>query len=394
MSTPDLSLDTARALILYAQGLLQPHREPAVKDDVLAAIDRIALLQIDTINVVARAPYMALFSRLGAYTPAWLDELLAEGRIFEYWAHAACFIPIEQYPYHRRLMLENARFHHYRAWYDDHKTDADIILKHVQEHGAVRSADFERKDGKRGTWWDWKIEKDALENWFAAGELMIARREKFQRVYDLRERVYPAWSDDRAASLDETIRYFTLRSVQALGVAQPGWVADYYRLPKAQVSQAIRELLAAGEIVEINVEGWPEPALITGTAKKLLIENPAALVPTHTTLLAPFDALIWDRKRAKVLFDFDFSIECYLPAAKRKYGYYLLPVLHRGRLVARLDAKAHRKEGIFEVKSFYWEPGLKVEDEMLSTVRAAIQRCADWHGTPTLLLPDSFASAA
>ena len=375
--------------MLQAQGLLHPLNVKASKAEVLAAVEQMGILQIDTINVVARSPYLSLFSRLGSYSPAWLEELLAEGKLFEYWAHAACFIPIKEYPYHRRMMLEKLRYHHYQAWYLEHKADSDSVLKHFQEHGAARSADFERKDGKKGTWWDWKIEKDALEHWFAAGELMIVRRDKFQRVYDLRERVYPGWKDEQAPSLEETLEYFALKTIHALGVAQPGWVADYYRLTKTQAAQTIKSLLAKGKIAEVTVAGWPEPALISNVANELVSGNLAAIVPTHTTLLSPFDALIWDRKRTQALFNFDFSIECYLPAAKRKYGYYLLPVLYRGALVARLDAKAHRKEGIFEIKSFFWEPDTAVNSEMVEEIRSAIQHCALWHQTPQARYPDS-----
>jgi uncharacterized protein YcaQ len=389
MSTPEISLQTARVLMLQAQGLLQPPTAPACKADLLAAIDRCGVLQIDTINVVARAPYMSIWSRLGNYDAVWLDELLAEGRLFEYWAHAACFIPMDQYRYHRRLMLDRLRYHRYHEWYLEHQADTDAILKHVQEHGSVRSADFERKDGKKGTWWDWKIEKDALEYWLAAGELMVLRREKFQRVYDLRERVQPDWQDADTASLDEAMRFFTLKSIQAMGIAHPDWVADYYRISKAHAKKAAAELLAQGAVSEINVEGWAAPALISPESLALLDHAPTDLKPTCTTLLSPFDSLIWDRKRTRQMFNYDFSIECYLPAPKRKYGYYLLSVLYRGELVARLDVKAHRKEGFFEVKSLYWEAGVTVTEEMRSEVIAAVQRCANWHKTPELHLPVS-----
>lgn len=392
MSVAKISIETARALTLEAQGLLHPYTGQSGKMDVLKMIEKIGILQIDTINVVARSPYLTLWSRLGEYSVVWVDDLLAEGYLFEYWAHAACFIPIEQYPYHRRMMLEQMRHHHYQAWYHEHQADADAIRSHVLEHGAVRSADFERKDGKKGSWWDWKIEKDALEYWLAAGEMMVARRDKFQRVYDLRERVLSHWSDDQVPALEETIRIFVLRSVQALGVAQNSWVADYYRLPKAAVVRAIQALLQEETLAEIEVEGWPEPGLITAETKNRIDSGLTMMQPSLTTLLSPFDSLIWDRKRAHQLFDYDFSIECYLPAHKRKYGYYLLTVLYRGALVARLDAKAHRKEGVFEVKSFYWEPQVTVSEEMVAEIRAAIQRCADWHRTPEVKLPALFAA--
>jgi uncharacterized protein YcaQ len=219
--------------------------------------------------------------------------------------------------------------------------------------------------------------------------MMVLRRDKFQRVYDLRERVLPNWDDTQVPTLEECILYFTLKSVQALGIARPDWVADFYRLPKASVARAIKTLLSEGKLCEISVEGWPEPALIPAETVEWLAEGSVDLTPTFTTLLTPFDTLIWDRKRARQMFNYDFSIECYLPAPKRKYGYYLLSVLHRGRLVARLDAKAHRQAGIFEVKSFYWEADVQPNTEMLAEIRSSVQSCADWHHTPQVKYPDS-----
>jgi uncharacterized protein len=384
MSIPTLSHETARNLVLQAQGLNHLPAKAARKDSVAAAIRALGLLQIDTINVVARAPYFMLFSRLGSYNPAWLEESLAEKTIFEYWAHAASFLPGEDYPYHRRMMIEKLRHPNYYIWYGKNKAECNKLLVHVRANGAVRSADFERQDGKRGTWWDWKFEKDALEFWFCAGELMIARRDKFQRVYDLRERVLPDWKDSDTPSLDETMRHFVRESVRALGIARRDWVADYFRLARKPVNEMLTKLLEDGVLTEVAVETWPEPAVMLSADLPLLKDRQKKLIPTLTTLLSPFDSLIFDRKRTKQLFDFDFTIECYLPPAKRKYGYFLVPVLHRGRLVGRADVKAHRKEGIFEVKGMFWEDGVAADEQMLADVKDAIQRCADWHGTPTV----------
>jgi hypothetical protein len=355
----------------------------------------LGLLQIDTINIVARAPYFMLFSRLGSYNPVWLDESLAEKSVFEYWAHAASFLPIEDYPYHRRMMLEKLRHPYYYQWYEKNKSECDKLLAHVRANGPVRSADFERQDGLKGQWGNWKFEKDALEYWFCAGELMISKREKFQRVYDLRERVLPDWKDTDAPSLDETMRHFVRESVRALGIARRDWVADYFRLAKKPVNDTLNQLLEDGELTEVSVESWPEPAIMLASDLPLLKDKQKNLAPTLTTLLSPFDSLIFDRKRTKQLFDFDFTIECYLPPAKRIYGYFLLPVLHRGRIVGRADAKAHRKEGVFEIKGMFWEPGVAADERMLTEVQGAIQRCADWHGTPTVKItkcvPDSLS---
>ena len=187
-----LSQSAARALMLAAQGLQRRPERPATKADLLETIRRMHVLQIDTIHVVARSPYLVLWSRLGAYPTHWLTDLLAEGALFEYWAHEASFLPIEDYPLFRHRMLDaaNMGWKYAREWASENRAALDHVLAHVREHGATRSADFERQDGQAGGWWEWKTEKRALETLFTAGELMIARRHNFQRVYDLRERVH------------------------------------------------------------------------------------------------------------------------------------------------------------------------------------------------------------
>jgi uncharacterized protein YcaQ len=370
-------------LLLAVQGLLVPPAAPATKPDVLAAIRRMGVLQIDTIQVVARSPYLVLFARLGEYDPAWLDEHLAEGRLFEHWSHAACFIPIEDYHIQRHFML--AGVHGWLdapAWIEAHRELVDAILARIRAEGGLRSADFEAKKPVGG-WWNWKDEKVALEVLLTTGQVMVARREKFQRVYDLPERVLPGWDGLPVPSAEEVRRELVLRSVEKLGAARPGWVADYYRLPKNGTPALLRELAAQGELIECAVEGWDGPVYVHPNNAALLAQaQNGELQPTYTTLLSPFDPLTWDRARARELFDFDYQIECYTPAAKRRYGYFSLPVLRRGALVARLDAKAHRREGRFEVRSLHFEPGVELDDELRADVTAAIQRCADWHRTP------------
>ncbi len=389
MPTLEISPKDCKKWMLQAQGLLAPPQQETAKADVLACIRQLSFLQIDTIHIVARSPYLQLFSRLGAYDPVWLDELLAEKQIFEYWAHAACFLPKEDYPYHRRLMVDHLRHPNYYNWYDRNKEATDAILEHVRSNGAVKSADFERKDGKKGTWWDWKIEKDALEFWFAAGELMIARRERFQRVYDLRERVNPGWQDEALPSLEEAYRFFVYETVRALGAIRSDWVADHYRLSKAAANQAIKELLETGKICEASVEGWKLPVLVTAETRQKIEQGHALPDPSLTTILTPFDPLVCNRARAKEMFAFDFTIECYLPAAKRKYGYFLVPLLHRGQIVARMDVKANRQAGNFEVKGIFWEEGFSPDEQDLAEISAAIQRCADWHQTPQVVVHKS-----
>ncbi len=378
-----LTRTDARNLLLAVQGLLTPPAAPAAKSDVLAAIRRMGVLQIDTIQVVARSPYLTLFTRLGEYDPAWLDEHLAEGRLFEHWSHAACFIPIEDYPIQRHFML--AGVHGWLdapAWIDSHRELVESILARIRAEGGLRSADFEAKK-PTGGWWAWKDEKIALEVLLTTGQVMVSRREKFQRVYDLPERVLPGWDQFPVPSAEAVRRELVLRSVEKLGAARPGWVWDYYRLPKNGTPTLLRELAAQGELIECAVEGWDGPVYVHPNNAALLAQaQNGELRPSYTTLLSPFDPLTWDRARARELFDFDYVIECYTPAAKRRYGYFSLPVLRRGALVTRLDAKAHRREGRFEVRSLHFEPGVTLDDELRADVAAAIQRCADWHRTP------------
>jgi uncharacterized protein YcaQ len=381
----EFSVETARELLLAAQGLRSAPKR-ATKDDVRGIIRRMGVLQIDSISVVARSPYLVLWSRLGSYEPRWLDELLAEGALFEYWSHAACFIPMEDYGLYRRLMIEGGE--KTKSWMRAHHEEIEHVMEHISENGPVRAAEFARTDGKAGGWWEWKR---ALEHLFAAGELMISRRENFHRVYDLRERVLanalPGWEDALAPNEQEVRRALALKAVRALGVAVARWVPDYFRTPKKGVAGLLEELADEGELVHAGIEGLDEPAYVhpdnAGSAEKLLS---GALRSSVTTLLSPFDPVVWDRARALELFGFDYKIEVYTPAARRRYGYYSLPILHDGTLVGRLDAKAHRKQETFEVKAIHLEPDSPVNDDLVSDLSGALRDCADWHGTPEVLV--------
>lgn len=383
-----LSHEAARALMVAAQGLHRLPERAAAKADVLETIRRMGVLQIDTIHVVARSPYLVLWSRLGQYDPRWLDELLAEGALFEYWAHAACFLPIEDYPLYRYRMSDKTElgWTYPHAWLAEHRAVADMILARVREGGPVRSSDFERTDGQTGGWWNWKIEKSALEALFTAGELMIARRHNFQRIYDLRERVLPSWNET-ALSAGEARRELTLKTVRALGVASAAWIADYFRMGKREVAALPPALADEGALLRAQVEGCEGDAYIHPDNLPLAEAAAAgALRPELTTLLSPFDPLVWDRARARAMFGFDYTIECYTPAAKRRYGYYNLPILRRGELIGRLDPKAHRKQRQFEVKTLFLEPGVPPSEEVATDLAGALRACAAWHNTPEVVL--------
>jgi uncharacterized protein YcaQ len=254
-------------------------------------------------------------------------------------------------------------------------------------YGASSNAsDFESDHKPQGGWWNWKEEKRGLEHLFNTGELMIARREKFQRVYDLQERVLPGWDDRQTCSEEEARRALALKTVHALGISRIDWVAHYYYLAKTGLAELVKGLAREGALLEVEVEGWPEPAYVHPDQQELLNKAASgALEPGLTTLLSPFDALILDRRRTHQLFGFDFTIECYLPQAKRRYGYYALPILHRGELVGRLAAKAHRAKGVFEVKGLWLEPGRELKGALAEELGVALQRCAAWHATPQVV---------
>jgi uncharacterized protein YcaQ len=266
----------------------------------------------------------------------------------------------------------------------------DKLLAHVRDNGAVKSSDFERPQHAQGSggWWGWKDEKRWLEAWFALGELMIARRENFQRVYDLRERVLARARIDAAAlAPTDVAREFVLGAVRALGLAQARWIADYFRSGRKHKDADLQEFIESGELLRVEVRGWDVPAYVHRDHANLLRRaQRSALRATHTTLLSPFDPVVWDRARASALFGFDYTLECYTPAHKRRYGYFVLPILRCGRLIGRLDAKAHRAQGVFEIKALYLEPGVEADAALVADVARAIQQAADWHETPRVVL--------
>jgi uncharacterized protein YcaQ len=272
-------------------------------------------------------------------------------------------------------------------WLDDHADLLDKIRTHIRENGAVRSADFERTDGAPGGWWNWKDEKIALEGMWTKGELMVAKRHNFQRIYDLRERVQPDWDDARAPSVETVHDTFVLNTVKALGVTKAAWIADYFRMYKKTAQQVVARLAKRGQLGTVQVEGWDAPGYFhPDQAGALEAAADGAIPISRTALLSPFDPLVWDRARALDLFNFDYKIEVYTPAPKRKYGYFTLPILYRNRLIGRLDPKAHRKEGIFEIKALHLEPGVVADDEMIAELKRTLQACAAWHGTPQVVV--------
>ncbi|EOT5145225.1 crosslink repair DNA glycosylase YcaQ [Escherichia coli] len=381
MSLPHLSLADARNLHLAAQGLLNKPRRRASLEDIPATISRMSLLQIDTINIVARSPYLVLFSRLGNYPAQWLDESLARGELMEYWAHEACFMPRSDFRLirHRMLAPEKMGWKYKDAWMQEHEAEIAQLIQHIHDKGPVRSADFEHPRKGASGWWEWKPHKRHLEGLFTAGKVMVIERRNFQRVYDLTHRVMPDWDDERdLVSQTEAEIIMLDNSARSLGIFREQWLADYYRLKRPALA-AWREARAEQQqIIAVHVEKlgnlWLHDDLLP------LLERALAgkLTATHSAVLSPFDPVVWDRKRAEQLFDFSYRLECYTPAPKRQYGYFVLPLLHRGQLVGRMDAKMHRQTGILEVISLWLQEGIKPTTTLQKGLRQAITDFANW----------------
>jgi len=389
MSLPQLSLSAARHLHLAAQGLLKKPRRRAQPADILSTVQRMSLLQIDTINIVARSPYLVLFSRLGNYPSQWLDEALSEGELMEYWAHEACFLPRSDFALvrHRMLAPEKMGWKYRQAWMLEHAAEIEQLIAHIQENGPVRSADFEHPRKGTSGWWEWKPHKRHLEGLFTSGKVMVIERRNFQRVYDLTHRVMPHWDDERDLLTQEAAEAIMLEnSARSLGIFRPQWLADYYRLRQPALKPLLDIWQREQRVIPVTVETLGEMWLHADLLPLLPLAQEGNLQATHSAVLSPFDPVVWDRKRAEQLFDFSYRLECYTPAPKRQYGYFVLPLLHKGQLVGRMDAKMHRKTGTLEIIALYLEEGVRVTASLEKGLTFAISEFARWQGARDVTL--------
>ncbi len=384
-----INREQVKLMLLSAQGMNSPLAKPAEKQDVIDTIRKMGLLQIDTISVVNRSPYFVLWSRLGNYETNWLEEIHREGLLFEYYAHAACFIPIEQYPVFRPDMGSiDFSWRHSEKYFQEHQDLIQRILTKIKENGPIRSADFSSNGKKGNGWWDWKEEKIALENLWSHGDLMVAYRIGFQRYYDLTQNVYPKFAEKQFSN-QEAINEKVLYSIKSMGATRAKWVPDFYRLKKQEAATAIANLTAEKKIISVPSAEWNEDILIHSENEPLLEEAfNQPLTFNRTSFLSPFDPIIWDRQRTRELFDFDYTIECYLPPAKRVFGYFTLPILHNGQIIGRMDAKAHRLKRLFEVKSIHFEPEFQLNDDFANDFMATLRSCANWHNTGEIIFSD------
>jgi uncharacterized protein YcaQ len=338
--------------------------------DVLAAIRGLGCVQLDSISAVARAHRLTLTSRVGAYPRDTVSRLLQAGRIFEYWAHEACLVPIEDYPLFKRRM-EHLRDRHW--WGREHKHDPQVkkrVLDALREHGPLPARFFEGGGG--GGMWNWKPEKRILEDLFAAGEVVVAGRDGFQRLYALPAQVIPGEYLEAPAPTEEAfVREYALRAVQARGALTEAGIAEHcrFRGGAKAMRPVVDGLEADGLARRVAVDDGGAPVVVPAEAE---LDG----APAGGVLLCPFDNLLWDRSFVERVFGFRHVIEVYKREHERVYGYYVLPFLHGDRLVGRADLKADRAEGVLRLRAFHLEPQVRRSGALEGAVERALARLA------------------
>ena len=376
-----MTLAEARRLALAAQGFGRPRPGRVVgAADVLRTVRGLGLVQIDSVNVLVRSHYLPLYSRLGAYEPTLLDSAVYGGRrrrLFEYWGHEASLLPVEQQPLLRWRMQRAkngdglwggvARFGRQQAAY------CNAVLEQIREQGPLGASELQSAGKRSGAWWGWSDGKVALEWLFWSGQVTTHSRRRFERVYDLPERVLPpAVLALPTPAVADAQRELLRIAARAMGVATERDLRDYYRLALADARARIAELVELGELTPVRVEGWDRVAwLVAGARIPRSIDAQA--------LLSPFDSLVWFRDRLQRLFDFHYRIEIYTPAHKRVHGYYVLPFLLGERLVARVDLKADRAAGRLRVIATHHERGVD-RRAVEAGLRSELARMAAWLG--------------
>ena len=403
MSPRRVPLRAVAALFLERQHLDRPREQRLTAPRLLRFVEDTGGLQIDSINVLDRAHYLTVWSRFGSYDRSAFDRLAYHRRLlFEYWAHAACFVPTSHLPMWRRAMLDYAVRH--TGWSRFLKRNSrvvDTVEQALRERGPVGNADFQHaRRGATSGWWSWKPATFALHWLWMTGRALVHSRTHFQKRFDLAERVIPSIGEIEPPPPGEFLRWHLRRGLHAMGAATELDLRMYLTFPRLEVGarrEALRSMLDSGEVVEIAVEDDGARGPGGGTARNgagrsarwlVLAEDLPALAsagrrrfPSRgTTLLSPFDSFLWHRDRTARLFGFDYRIEVYTPGHKRVHGYYSLPILHDGLLIGRLDAKNHREQRRLEVRSVHFEPWFSGVGRAQALRRAAPDRAAALEG--------------
>lgn len=385
-----ISLAQARRIAINSQLLDSQADLPKGKEGVLHVIEKLGYIQIDTISVIERAHHHTIWTRCPDYKPKYIDELQAKDKqIFEYWGHAASYLPMNDYRFY---------LHHMRAFYDPKgkwekerlskcKHLMESVLERIRSEGALGSKDFEAPPGeKKGTWWDWQPAKTALEMLFWRGDLMIKERKSFQRVYDLTGRILPEWVDTHLPNEEELGRFYVLKALAAHGIASTKDICDHiHAAHKKGIITALSRMSKSGEITAVQIDSLDKKEYYASPG---ILDNSPTVIKKEAPLhfLSPFDNLIILRDRVRDLFGFDYTLECYTPPAKRKYGYFSLPVLWGDKLIARMDAKAERKSKTLVVHNIIFEPGFKDFKRVLPAFKAKLRVFADFNRCKDILV--------
>ena len=381
-----LSAAEARRLALSAQGFADPRSEREPNGwDLRRVLKRVGLLQIDSVNVLERAHYLPAFSRLGPYPRDLLDRAShrAPRRLFEYWGHEASLLPVDLHPLLRWRMERAAG----DAWGGMRRIQRDRpelvarVLEQVAERGPVAASELAESEPRRsGPWWDWSDAKRAVEWLFWSGQVSAARRRRFERLYDLPERVLPpAVLAASTPPVAEAQRELVRVAARSLGVAAERDLRDYFRLPATDAKARVAELVESGELTPVAVEGWGRTRAYLAAGARI----PRAI--DGRALVGPFDSLIWERSRVRRLFGFDYRLEIYVPKPKRRHGYYVLPFLLGDRLVARVDLKADRAASVLRAQQVHLEE--HVPAETIAELAAELETMAAWLGLDRVSQP-------
>jgi uncharacterized protein YcaQ len=370
-----LSNDQARRIVLAAQGFATSRPKGRIdRRHFRTVIDRIGLLQLDSVNVLQRSHYLPMWSRLGRYSIDALDEFTARsGEMFEYWGHAASLMPVGLHRLFRWRMKEMEPWRRVEGVIGGNPGYVESVLAEIEAHGPMTVSDLSDAGDRTGSWWGHGKGKTALDWLFAKGLITAYRDGNFGRLYDMPAKVIPAEHlDAPSATKRDALRELLLLGARHHGVGTATDITDYYRLNRPAARPVLAEIVADGELEEVEVEGWKDPAYV----------HPAAKLPRRITgavLLSPFDPVVWERDRTERLFGFHYRIEIYVPQPQRIYGYYVLPFLVDGELVGRVDLKSDRKNGVLLVRGSYHEPGQE-PDHVAARLAPELVAMSDWLG--------------
>jgi uncharacterized protein len=340
----ELTLPQLRFLTLESQGLTKPYPFGKGKDAVLKALEHLGYLQIDTLSIVERAHHHTLWTRIPDYTTEYLDELVDERKVFEYWFHAASYLPMKDFRFALPQMLEvkQSKTHYYNA---DPKV-MKYVLETIRREGPKKARDFENETKKVGSWWSWKPTKVALERLFLQGDLMISSRNGMQKTYDLTENVLPKSINTNLPTNLEFAEYLVNTYLNAYGFTTIKQITHLKtgELIRKNVDKVLKSMLEEGKIQQLDLENMHPVFILNNILEKNLNKTVSSV-----RLLSPFDNAIIHRDRVYQFFDFDYKIECYIPKEKRQFGYFCLPILFNDTFIGRVDCKTHRKEKEFEL---------------------------------------------